>query len=59
MQFDWGSTKAEINLKKHGVCFEEEALYLKIFWRESLMMTSILLMKSASESSDIQERTAC
>lgn len=23
MQFDWGSTKAEINLKKHGVCFEE------------------------------------
>src|SRR5437763_16804085 len=41
LQFEWDPKKAEANLAKHRVSFEEAIIVSPILWRESLMMTSI------------------
>lgn len=54
MDFEWDPNKAEINLRKHGVSFLEQAQYLVMTWR-SLSPTPIIpMMKSVSSRLDGQ-----
>jgi len=54
MQFEWDGNKAERNLSKHKVSFEEAKLFLMIRSMLTFTIQTILKMRSVTLSLDSQ-----